>query len=268
MTQKKTGFIGAGQMAQALASGIVAAGLIEPSDLMFAQPSEQRKKSLRKMFPGAELTDCNSEVFEHCDKIFLAVKPHILKAIAPELATHAKSDHLLISIAAGISLASLQEVFSQSRIIRVMPNTPVQVGVGASGMSAPADARENDLHWVNEMMSAVGVVVQVPDDLMHAVTGVAGSSPAYLYLVIEALSDGGVAMGLPRETATQLAAAAVEGAAKMVRETGKHPGALKDQVTSPGGTTIAAIRKLEASGIRSAMFEAVVACTERSRELS
>jgi pyrroline-5-carboxylate reductase len=153
-------------------------------------------------------------------------------------------------------------------VVRVMPNTPCQVGAGACAISADAGASPADVDWVERLMSSVGLAVRVPDELIHAVTGVAGSSPAYLYLVIEALSDGAVAMGLPRETAIQLAAQSMLGAAKMVLETGLHPGQLKDQVTSPAGTTIEAIRGLEAAGVRSAFIEAVCRCAEKSKQLA
>ena len=153
------------------------------------------------------------------------------------------------------------------RVIRVMPNTPAQIGVGAAAIAVATEATEADMQWTERLMNSVGTSVRVADELMHAVTAVSGSSPAYLYLVIEAMSDGGVAAGLPRNVATQLAAQAVLGAAQMVLQTGLHPGQLKDQVTSPGGTTLAALRELEAGGVRSAFIEAVAACVERSQEL-
>ena len=192
----------------------------------------------------------------------------MLKAIAGELAPKVGKEHLLVSIAAAISLSDLQEMLGTQRIIRVMPNTPSQVGAGAAAIAADVHAAEPDIAWVESLMNSVGSSVRVPDHLIHAVTGVSGSSPAYIYMVIEALSDGGVAMGLPREIATKLAAQAVVGAAKMVLDTGMHPGELKDQVTSPGGTTIAALRTLEKAGVRSAFIEAVARCTERSQEMS
>jgi pyrroline-5-carboxylate reductase len=161
----------------------------------------------------------------------------------------------------------LQQLLRTERVIRVMPNTPAQVGAGAAAIAAPESMHEADIAWVEQLINSVGLSVRVPDHLIHAVTGVSGSSPAYIYLVIEALSDGGVALGLPRDTALKLAAQAVLGSAKMVLETGLHPGVLKDQVTSPGGTTIAALRTLEAGAVRSAFIEAVVHCAERSQEL-
>ena len=202
------------------------------------------------------------------EKLVLAVKPHVLKSISATLADSLTEDQLVVSIAAGLSLEYLQDALKTKRVIRVMPNTPSLVGSGASAFAAPDDASPDDVAWVETLMSSVGLVVQVPDYLIHAVTGISGSSPAYAYMMIEALSDGGVARGLPRDIAIKLAAQSLLGSAKMVLETGLHPGELKDRVTSPGGTTIAAIRQLEKAGIRSALIEAVVAAAERSEELS
>lgn len=261
------GFVGGGQMAIALATGAVKAGFLEAKQIVIAEPSLAQQKVLRAKLPETNIVQCASELLKRCDQVVLSVKPQILKAIAAELAQGITTKHLLISIAAGISLQQLQGLLGTRRVIRVMPNTPCQVGLGASAISADSSAAESDIRLVEQLMSSVGIVTQVPDHLMHAITGVSGSSPAYVYLVIEALSDGGVAMGLPRDTATRMAAQAVMGAAKMVLETGLHPGALKDQVTSPGGTTIAALRELEAAGVRSAFIEAVCSCAERSSEL-
>lgn len=255
-------------MATALARGAVEAGMLSTSQLVFAEPSEDRAKFLRKNFSGCSLVADGTSVLAKAEKVILAVKPHILKAIAAELAEKIGKEHLLISIAAAISLSDLQGMLGTQRVIRVMPNTPSQVGAGAAAIAADSEALESDVAWVESLMNSVGSSVRVPDHLIHAVTGVSGSSPAYIYLIIEALSDGGVAMGLPRDVATKLAAQAVVGAGKMVLDTGMHPGQLKDQVTSPGGTTIAAIRTLESAGVRSAFIEAVARCTERSREMS
>lgn len=255
-------------MASALAFGAVEAKVLKAADLVFAEPQAAQREKLGKRFPDCQFAENAADLLARCDRTILAVKPPVLIAIASELAAAVTPDHLLVSIAAGISLEQLQTMLGTPRVIRVMPNTPCQVGEGASAVSADESIDEADLNWVEKVMGSVGLVRRVPDALIDAVTGVSGSSPAYVYLVIEALSDGGVAMGLPRETATQMAAQAVLGAAKMVLETGLHPGALKDQVTSPGGTTIAALRELEAAGTRSAFIEAVCRCAERSRELA
>ncbi|MCR9293071.1 MAG: pyrroline-5-carboxylate reductase [bacterium] len=261
------GFIGGGQMATALASGAVDAGFLRQEQIAFAEPNPHRQQALSTRFPASLICSQAAELTSSCERLVLAVKPHILKSIAQDLAALINDQQLIISIAAGISLESLQSMLQSQRVIRVMPNTPCQVGVGASAMSVGKSAFPEDVEWTQKLMSSVGIVEEVSDDLIHAVTGIAGSSPAYLYMVIEALSDGGVAQGLARDTATRLAAQAVLGAAKMVLETDLHPGVLKDQVTSPGGTTIAALRKLEACGVRSAFMEAVAAAADRSREM-
>jgi pyrroline-5-carboxylate reductase len=267
MTTDRIGFIGGGQMAKALAGGAVRAGLVKPEQLLIAEPNAQQKEQFTAALGNVQLCDHGHEVLAACDRVVLAVKPQVLQQIGGELGRRVESRHLLVSIAAGISLVQLQELFSSKRIVRVMPNTPSQVGAGAAGIAADGNVSETDIAWVEQLMNAVGTSVRVPDRLLHAVTGVSGSGPAYIYLVIEALSDGGVAQGLPRDLATKLAAQTVLGAAKMVLDTGLHPGQLKDQVTSPAGTTIAALRHLEQAGLRSALIEAVAAAAERSEEL-
>jgi pyrroline-5-carboxylate reductase len=267
MTKEKIGFIGGGQMAKALAGGALSAGLVATEQLVIAEPNAAQREAFASAVGKTQMCSDPGDVFAACDRVVLAVKPQVLKNIAADLAKRIEPRHLLVSIAAGISLPQLQELLGTKRIVRVMPNTPSQVGAGASAIASDNSALEEDVAWVERLMSAVGLVVRVPDHLLHAVTGLSGSGPAYLYLAIEALSDGGVAQGLPRELATKLAAQTVLGAAKMVIDTGLHPGELKDQVTSPGGTTIAAIRQLEKAGLRSALMEAVAAATDRSREL-
>ncbi len=268
MTCKKVVFIGGGQMARALASGAVMAGVLNPADLVFVEPDADQVDCIKSEFPESACFSHSQKPLTDCDYVVLCVKPNVLRAIAPQLATLLEPRHLVLSIAAGISLETLQDLLKTPRVIRVMPNTPAQLRAGASAIASDASAAAADVQWVEKLMSAVGLVVHVPDGLMHAVTGLSGSGPAYIFMVIEALSDGGVAAGLSRDVATRLAAQTVLGAARMVLESGKHPGALKDQVTSPGGTTIAAIRELEAAGIRSAFIEAVLASAQRSQELS
>ena len=267
MTADKIGFIGGGQMAKALASGAVRAGLVTIEQLVVAEPNPQQREAFVAEVGKVAMCGQATEVLAACDRVVLAVKPQVLKHLGPELSGKIGPQHLLVSIAAGISLPQLQELLGTKRIVRVMPNTPCQVGAGVSAIAADISANERDVAWVEQLMNAVGLTVRVPDNLLHAVTGLSGSGPAYIYLVIEALSDGGVAQGLPRELATKLAAQTVLGAAQMVLDTELHPGQLKDQVTSPGGTTIAAIRQLEKAGLRSALMEAVAAAAQRSQEL-
>ncbi|MGN6544516.1 MAG: pyrroline-5-carboxylate reductase [Aureliella sp.] len=260
-------FIGGGQMATALASGAVSAGLLHERALAFAEPVASQREKLAERFPSARIVASAVDALPLTTRIVLSVKPQVLAAVCQSLRAEGCKEHLVISIAAGFSLASLETLLGSQRVVRVMPNTPAQVSAGASGISAGAGASEEDVTFVERLMSAVGLSVRVPDALMHAVTGLSGSGPAYVYLMIDALSDGGVAQGLPRELATRLAAQTVLGAAQMVLQTGLHPGQLRDQVTSPGGTTIAGLRALEAAGVRSGFIEAVAAATERSREL-
>jgi pyrroline-5-carboxylate reductase len=261
-------FIGGGQMAQALAAGAIEAQVLTAGELVFAEPSAQQQSLLRELFPGCLVVESSGQVLELCDRIVLSVKPQVLKKISEELASKILERHVVVSIAAGISLSQLRQMLGTDRVIRVMPNTPAQVRAGAAAISADENMPAAEIRWVEQLMGAVGSVVRIPDSLMHAVTAVSGSGPAYIYLVIEALSDGGVAAGLSRDIATRLAAQTVLGAARMVLDTGLHPGQLKDQVTSPGGTTIAALRQLEGAGVRSAFIEAVVRSAERSEQLS
>lgn len=265
--QLRIGFIGAGRMATALAAGLTAAG-ITPASAIIAGDVWAEGRERFAAATGARVTDANSEVLTEADVIFLAVKPQIMPAVLAEIHDSAQERHLLISIAAGVSLETLVSVLgSQTRLVRVMPNTPCLVGESASGFALGGAASAADGELVKKLFSAVGVAVEVPETLLDAVTGLSGSGPAYAYMMIEALSDGGVRMGLPRDIATRLAAQTLLGAAKMVLETGEHPGALKDAVTSPGGTTIAGLHALEAGGFRGTVMSAVEAATRRAREL-
>lgn len=268
MADLEVGFLGGGQMALALAGGAIAEGVFSEAQIGFVEPNATQREKLALKFPAATIEAEAAALLPSCPRIILAVKPHILKAIGPQIAKLLTGQPLVVSIVSGITLPDLAKLLDLERIIRVMPNTPALVGAGASAFSAAPNAAKEDIQWVETLLDAVGICKCVPDQLMHAVTGLSGSGPAYAYMMIEALSDGGVAMGLPRDTALQLAAQTMLGAAQMVLQTGTHPGVLKDQVTSPGGTTIAAVRKLEQAGMRSAVIEAVVASAERSQELS
>ncbi len=267
MIERKVGFVGAGLMAEALAHGMVERGAIRAEGLLASDPSDERRRVFADEIGGVGLAD-NVELVESADVVVLAVKPQVLPAVAEQIAPAVKPDHLIISIAPGITLAWLQEKLSTNRLLRVMPNTPALVGAGAAAYCLGAGADESDAALVEEMLSSVGLCARVEEKLMDAVTGLSGSGPAYVYLAIEALSDGGVKMGLPRRVATKLAAQTVLGAAKMVIETGRHPGELKDQVTTPGGTTIEGIHALEQAGIRRAFMDAVQAATLKCRRLA
>jgi pyrroline-5-carboxylate reductase len=260
-------FVGGGQMATALAAGAVDAQLVTAQELIFAEPSAAQRQRLQQRFPKARVLDSGAQVLPLAETVVLAVKPQVMAGVCADLRKAGCSQHLLVSIAAGISLNQLEAWLGTGRVVRVMPNTPSQIGAGAAGLAAGSAASSADRERVEQLMGSVGVAVTVDEGLLHAVTGLSGSGPAYIYLVIEALSDAGVAQGLPRELATRLAAQTVLGAARMVLETQLHPGQLRDQVTSPGGTTIAGIRALEKAGVRSGLIEAVAAATQRSREL-
>ncbi|AMV34928.1 Pyrroline-5-carboxylate reductase [Pirellula sp. SH-Sr6A] len=262
------GFLGGGQMATAIAKGVIAAGLAKPSDLVIYEPNATQQTRLRELFPECTLPESTQELFDKAARVVLAVKPQVLAEIAISLRHHTRNEHLLVSIAAGIPLKKLSDWFESERVIRVMPNTPCQSRQGASGIAVGKGVSPQDAAWCESIFGAVGRFVRCTDDQLHAVTGLSGSGPAYVLMMIEALSDGGVMSGLSRQTALELAVQTVLGAATMVQETGTHPAVLREQVTSPAGTTASALAVLERAGFRSALIDAVVAASQRSRELS
>ena len=268
MPLKQTfGFLGAGRMATALAGGMVQADLVKCRQLVASDVVSRTLKAFTKA-TGGKVLKSNSEVLRKADVVIIAVKPHQVMHLLSTLSSEAKSHHLFISIAAGVTLEQLEEVLGgKVRVIRVMPNTPALVGEGAAGFARGQRATAGDAKLAAQMLGAVGLAVEVPERLINAVTGLSGSGPAYGFQIIEALSDGGVAVGLPRELATQLAAQTMLGAAKMVLETGEHPGTLKDMVTSPGGTTIEGLHELEAAGLRNGLMNAVRAASDKAAAL-
>jgi pyrroline-5-carboxylate reductase len=261
------GFLGAGKMATALAKGFVRAELVIPRDIIASDPFDTARKNFAAE-TGAKTTAVNAEVAASANILILATKPDQVSPALAGISAAFTKNHLLISIAAGVTLAKLEAALpAGSRVIRVMPNTPALVGAGASAFALGKSATAADGELAKNLLSAVGIAIQVKESLLDAVTGLSGSGPAYVYQFIEALSDGGVASGLPRDIATKLAAQTVLGGAKMVLETGQHPGALKDQVTSPGGTTIEGVHELEKGRLRAAVMSAVRAATEKSKKL-
>lgn len=268
MTKLAFGFLGGGQMATAIARGAVQAGFVANSEIAFCDTNLPQTALLMEKFPGCELASSPAELFAKCDRIVLAVKPQTLVDISVGLSAYVKPNHLLISIAAGVSLSKLTSSLGSERIIRVMPNTPCQSLEGASGIAIATGVSLEDFEWCKSIFNAVGKVVRVTEDQLHGVTGVSGSGPAYVLMMIEALSDGGVMAGLSRQAALELATQTVLGTAKMVQETGTHPAILREQVTSPGGTTIAALSTMERAGFRSAVIDGVMAAVKRSRELA
>ena len=234
---------------------------------MASDPSEAARASFAKE-AGAKTTTSNPAVVQFADVLVLAVKPDQVPGVLADIRDHFTARHLLISIAAGVPLAKLEAgLGAGARLIRVMPNTPALVGASATAFALGKAALPSDGALAQKLFSAVGIAFQVKEALLDAVTGLSGSGPAYGYLFIEALSDGGVAAGLPRDVATKLAAQTVLGSAKMVLETGMHPGALKDMVTSPGGTTIEGLHELEKGKLRGTLISAVRAAAEKSKKL-
>lgn len=264
----KLGVIGCGKMGTALVGGAVKAGVTRSENITGHDPFPAARDAFVQA-TGATITESAAGVAEHSDVILLATKPQDIAGALAEIATAAGGKPLLvISIAAGVTLTALENFSPENlRIIRAMPNTPALVGKGAAGYCLGSRASEKDGEIAKALLGSVGMAVQVQEKLMDAVTGLSGSGPAYIYLVIEALADGGVKAGLSRVDAIRLAAQTVAGAAAMVTETGEHPAVLKDMVTSPGGTTIAGLAELEKSGVRSAFIGAVDAATKRSIEL-
>ncbi len=261
------GFLGAGKMATALARGFINAEIVFPREIIASDPHDAARKHFADEI-GAKVAASNVEVAKFANVLILATKPDQVAAALAEISGAFTKNHLLISIAAGVTLAKLEAALpAGARVIRVMPNTPALVGAGASAFALGKSATAADGELAKKLLSAVGVAFQVKEPLLDAVTGLSGSGPAYVYQFIEALSDGGVAAGLPRDIATKLAAQTVLGAAKMVLETGQHPGALKDQVTSPGGTTIEGLHELEKGKLRATVMSAVRAATEKSKKL-
>lgn len=266
----KLGIIGGGVMGEALLSRLIAQNIYQPTEIIVSEPAQQRRSILEQQY-GIQVTTENRELVLNTPVLLLAVKPQVFGAIIVQLADVVaklvKTQPLVISILAGIPLSQLEVAFSLVPVIRAMPNTPATVGAGITAIAAGSYTNESHQKIARQLFSAVGEVVEVPETLMDAVTGLSGSGPAYVAMMVEALSDGGVAAGLPRAIATQLAIATVRGTAQLLQETQMHPAQLKDRVTSPGGTTIAGIAELERAGFRAGLIAAVQAATKRSQEL-
>ena len=267
MPLSSVGFIGAGQMARALAKGFIQAGLLPAEKIVACDPVAAAGEQFARETPGARIVVDNLKLVQSADVVFLAVKPQSMAGVLTELAGKTPAGTLVISIAAGVTLAKLSAGLKTERVIRVMPNTPCLVGQGASAYALGGGATPDDAAVAAKLLGAVGLAVQVEEKLLDAVTGLSGSGPAFVYMIIEALSDGGVHMGLPRELATALAAHTVRGAAEMVITQKEHPAVLRDRVASPGGTTIAGMQALEDRGVRAGLIAAVEAATLRSQEL-
>jgi|ADurb_Met_03_Slu_FD_contig_121_67879_length_3351_multi_5_in_0_out_0_7 pyrroline-5-carboxylate reductase len=263
----RIGFVGAGNMAEAMMKGIISAGVATKEDMIASEIVPQRRDYITRTLGVRTVSDA-IEVVRSSDVIILAVKPQQVGPVLDELKPYLSGDHLVISIAAGVKISFIESHLNWGvRVVRVMPNQPCFVGASASGFALGRSAKKEDGEIVQRILNSVGVAFALDEKLLDAVTGLSGSGPAYIYLVIEAMADGGVLVGLPRDVALQLAAQTVIGAGKTYLEMRKHPGELKDMVASPGGTTIEGLRVLEEAGVRGAFIDAVEAGAKRSEEL-
>ena len=261
------GMVGGGQMGEALIRGMIESGVTAAKNITVAEPMNLRREYLEKTYQ-VDTVETPAEVTAKSRILILAVKPQIMEPVLRQYSVHLTNDHLLISIAAGIPLTYMEKLAGENmRIIRVMPNTPALVLAGASAMSGNQNIRQEDMESAQQIFSAVGTCIEVPENLLDAVTGLSGSGPGYVFTFLEAMIDGGVLAGLPRPVAEQLALQTLYGSAKLALETKEPAAVLKGKVTSPGGTTITGIQALEEGGLRGTVMTAVEAATERSRSL-
>lgn len=263
----KLGFIGCGNMASAIMGGIISNGLMDANEIIgadvFAPSKEKAKKTL-----GIQIAESNKEVVEKADSFVLSIKPQFYEEVINEIKDYVKEEQLIITLAPGKTVAWLEKKFGKSvKLIRTMPNTPAMVQEGMTAVCPNANVTEEELEYVLSILRSFGDAEVVPEKLIDAVVAVSGSSPAYVFMMIEAMADAAVAEGMPRNQAYKFAAKAVMGSAKMVLETGKHPGELKDMVCSPGGTTIEAVKVLEETGFRGSLMQAMETCAEKSRNM-
>lgn len=263
--QMKLGFIGTGNMASAIMGGIIKNQIIPAEEIIGADLFAPGRERAKAQF-GIHVTDSNKEVVEKADVIVLSVKPQFYADVIHEIRDDIRAAQIVITIAPGKTLAWLAEQFGKDvKLVRTMPNTPAMVGAGMTAACPNEHMTEEETAYVRTLLESFSRVEIVPERLMDTVVSVSGSSPAYVFMLIEAMADAAVSGGMPRPQAYQFAAQAVLGSAKMVLETGKHPGELKDMVCSPAGTTIEAVRVLEERGFRSAVFEAMKVCEEMSK---
>jgi pyrroline-5-carboxylate reductase len=267
MIDGRLGFIGGGNMAGALVKGLLHSAAVTADRVVVSDVSPERRGHLERLH-GVKTTSDNHALVRDSDVVVLAVKPQAIDKVLAEIARDVEARHLVVSVAAGVPVVAIEGKLPKgTRLVRAMPNTAAIVLAGATAISAGTHATDRDLDTARAMFEAVGRVVTLDESLLDAVTGLSGSGPAYVMLMIEALADGGVKVGLHRDTALLLAAQTVFGSAKLLLETGEHPGRLKDQVTSPGGTAIAGLHTLEAGGLRTTLIDAVEAATKRAGEL-
>lgn len=262
------GFIGLGNMATAIIGGMLKEQVCEPKDIIGYARTEDSRKRAQLTFDIRIAID-NTEVAEESDILFLAVKPQMFGQVSKDIVNSVKKGAIIVSIMAGKNIAFFEEQFGkETKIVRCMPNTPALVGEGCTGVCINKEVTPDDLKSVMDILNCFGKAELISENMMDAVVAVSGSSPAYVFMFIEAMADGAVKAGLPRDKAYAFAAQAVLGSAKMVLETGKHPAELKDMVCSPGGTTIEAVKVLEEEGFRGTIIDAMDACVKRNRELA
>lgn len=265
----KIGFIGAGNMGGAILKGALSKHFLHSEEVWIYDVSSEVTERWKQDY-HVNVAQNNADLVSECDWIVLAVKPIFLADVLTQIRKNLTADKKLISIAAGWSIEMLKQAIGESnaKLLRVMPNTPALVGEGLLALCEETTLAPNDFRWAQELFGTLGVVQIVPERLMDAVIAVSGSSPAYVFMFIDAMADAAVKLGMPRKMAIQSAAQAVMGAAKMVLETGLHPAELKDQVCSPGGTTIEAVQVLEEEGMKSAVIKAMCACAEKSFKMT
>lgn len=264
----KLGFIGAGNMAGAIVKGVISSGFTKAQDIVIYDVSPTQIEKMQEQYPVGIATS-NPELVKSCDVVILAVKPIFLKGVLQEIKPYA-AGKCIISIAAGWSFAMLTEILdtaSGAHVLRVMPNTPAMVGEGYTALCEETTLTKDEMAFAKAMFETLGKATVLPERLFDAVVAVSGSSPAYIYMVIEAMADAAVQLGMPRQTAIEAAAQAVLGSAKMVLETGEHPAKLKDAVCSPGGTTIDAVYALEQGGLRATIMDAMNACADKCKQM-
>jgi pyrroline-5-carboxylate reductase len=267
MKTRRLGFLGSGNMAAALVGGLVHGNVLPPARILASDVKGERLEQLGKEF-GIRTTMDNHQLLRESDVVVLAVKPQVIDRVLTEVGADVRADQLIVSVAAGVPIDALESRLPKgSRVVRAMPNTPATVQAGATAVSGGTHASPDDVRVARELFEAVGRVVVLDESLLDAVTGLSGSGPAYIMLIIEALADGGVKVGLHRDTALLLAAQTVFGSAKLLLETGEHPGRLKDMVTSPGGTAIAGLHTLESGALRKTLIDAVEVASKRAAEL-
>jgi len=272
LKNKKIGFIGGGNMAEAIIKGMLSSSLINGSNIFVSEPNKSRQTFLISEYKIKVMKD-NLDLVKKTDVLIVAVKPQIIRQVLKDVAEHTNVKKLVISVAAGVPIAQIEKALSSGKkkklsIVRTMPNTPSVVQEGVTAITAGKGVGKSDLKISHEIFQSVGRTVEVPEDQIDAVTGLSGSGPAYIFMIIEALSDAGVKMGLSRSVSNELTIQTVLGSALLVRETGTSPGELKNRVTSPGGTTIAGLHALEKGSLRATLMNAVEKATLRSKELA